>query len=85
MAIHALESAMSRMRAAWWTPCSGHCSCISLCGTTVRKVDRRVEPATVLNAACPFTARVVRDAANCESTDHGAHGLSGNGARAAGR
>ena len=50
-----------------------HCSCISLCGTTAREVDRRVEAAAVLNAAGPFTTGVVRDAANCESKGHGVH------------
>jgi hypothetical protein len=51
--------------------CRGRC--ISLCGTTAREVDRRVEPAAVLNTACSFAAGVVRDAANCESDDHGVH------------
>ena len=51
----------------------GHCRCISLCGATAREVDRRVEPAAVLNAAGPFAAWVVRDAANCESKCHGVH------------
>jgi hypothetical protein len=53
--------------------CRGHCSCISLCGRTAREVDRRPEPAAILDAAGPFTAGIVREAANCESKCHGVH------------